>query len=69
MPGRWSYDASLHRIIHSSLCLSSQAWGIPLNLYECGNASVYQNYTYDPASKHFTTIAPANDPHKVLYDS
>ena len=43
----------------------AQAWGVPLKLYSCGNASTYQNYTYDANSKHFMTAAPANDPKKA----
>lgn len=61
----WAFDAVQKKITHSGLCLSAQAWGVPLNLFSCGNASTYQNYTYDANSKHFMTAAPANDPKKA----
>ena len=62
----WAYDATAKHITHSTtLCLSAQAWGLPLNLYECGNATAYQSYTYDATSKHFMTTAPANDPNQA----
>merc|ERR1712232_1339196 len=50
---------------HGGLCVGAQAWGLPLNLYECGNATQYQSYTYDPSTKHFKTMAPANDPRRA----
>lgn len=61
----WAYDPTAKRITHDGLCLSATNWGAPLSLYECGNSTQYQNYTYDPSSKHFKTIAPANVPTKT----
>eukprot|EP01045_Picozoa_sp_COSAG04_P020800 COSAG04_NODE_2173_length_4627_cov_7.913082_4_plen_241_part_00 len=56
----WAYDAEAGHITHGGLCLSIEAWGIPANLYSCGNASTHQNFTYDDKAKHFSTEAPAN---------
>ena len=61
----WAYDESTGHVTKDSLCLSAQAWGIPLNLYSCGNATTHQNFTYDAKSKHYATVAPANS--KTLY--
>jgi hypothetical protein len=56
----WAFDAAAGHITHGGLCLSAQEWGIPLNLYSCGNASTHQNFTYDAKALHFQTRAPAN---------
>lgn len=56
----WAFDATAGHITHGGLCLSAEEWGVPLNLYSCGNASTHQNFTYDAKAKAFQTKAPAN---------
>eukprot|EP01052_Picozoa_sp_SAG31_P026659 SAG31_NODE_2433_length_5706_cov_2.207776_4_plen_297_part_00 len=56
----WAFDAAVGHIMHGDLCLSAQEWGIPLNLYTCGNGTTIQNFTYDAETKQFQTHAPAN---------
>lgn len=56
----WAFDAAAGHITHGGLCVSAQEWGIPLNLYTCGNTTTHQNFTYDAKAKHFQTEAPAN---------
>lgn len=56
----WAYDAAAGHITHGGLCLSAKEWGIPLNLYSCGNASTHQHFTYDATGKQFQTKTPAN---------
>jgi hypothetical protein len=54
----WAFDAEAGHITRGGLCLSAREWGIPLNMYACGNATTHQNFTYK--GTHFQTHAPAN---------
>lgn len=58
----WAYDAGSSEITHGGLCVSAQAWGIPLNLYGCGNKTTTQTFSFDTKDGHFNTNAPANKP-------
>merc|ERR1712166_1457037 len=49
----WAYDDSAHTITKNGLCLSSGGRDLPLTLEQCGNTSVYQNFTYDSKTQFF----------------
>lgn len=55
----WTYEAQRHEVRRGGLCLSSDGWELPLQLYACGNASTHQNWTHDATSGLFHTTSPA----------
>ena len=58
----WAFDTAAGHITHVGLCLSVTAWGVPLNLYSCGNKTTHQTFAFDTKSRHFEIQAPANTP-------
>ena len=55
----WVYDATAHTLAHGSLCLSTDGFDVPLNMYTCGNASTHQRFTQDPKTNLFHADSPA----------
>ena len=55
----WAYDAATSAVRQGALCLSTDGFGVPLNLYACGNSSTHQNFSYDAASGQLHAMAPA----------
>ena len=55
----WAYDVAAFTVRQGALCLSTDGFGVPLNLYSCGNQSTHQNFSYDASTGLFHTMSPA----------
>ena len=61
----WRYDAETHTIRqaqsgdNTELCLSCDGKDMPLTLTACGNATTFQNFTFDSTTGAFHISAPA----------
>ena len=61
---KWEYDTEAKRVKKDGLCLTTTSWGSPAFLAACdaGNATHFQNFTYNANAKTFDTACPANHP-------